>query len=169
MVSTVLEVYLTENQSVFLKPLTIAHASELFRLINSHREHLSQFGDNTAAKYPDKTAVVRSFTNPEPGKIRFGIWYQGKLCGTINLKPTSSSFNEHEIGYWVASQWTRRKIATTAVRALTSHFYTTFGRWGFILARTHKGNIASQTVLHGAGFIPIGKSGNDLWFSFNRN
>ena len=70
-----------------LRQFTPSDAQELFGLIDSNREYLSQFGEPTSHKYPTVESVLDSIQTPRnPNKLRFGMRdNKGKLVGSINL------------------------------------------------------------------------------------
>lgn len=163
----VLSIYVTPDLETVLKPLTANNAKALFEIISQNKEHLSRLGDQTASRYPNVEAVTRRIVSKAiPGQIMFGIWYQGRLVGALILSPTDND-NQYEIGYFVAKDYCRRNIATNAVMALVRHFYTSFGMWGDIVARTHKENLASQKVLSKVGFSKY-YTDEEVWFTFNQ-
>lgn len=161
----ILTVYITPDLETVLRPLTPNNAKALFELICQNKEHLSRLGDQTVTRYPSVEAVTRCIVSPTvPGKVFFGIWYQGKLVGALFLSPTDNG--HHEIGYFVAQAYCRKNIATNTVTALVNHFYTSLGLWGNIYARTHRDNVASQKVLDKVGFSKY-YTDEEVWFVFS--
>lgn len=140
----------TARPDIVLRQLALKDAEPLFRLIERNREHLSQGADTTSYKYPDLIWVVESIKEPgNPKEIRFGIWWENFLVGTISFEPVS--IGKGEIAYWVGSEYCGRGFATVAVIALvTSVFKNTEIR--AVTAAVHKSNLASQAVLRKAGF-----------------
>ena len=60
--------------AISLRQFSPADTNAIFELIDRNRGHLSQFGDETAAKYPTGKSVLDIITNPKnPGKLRFGM------------------------------------------------------------------------------------------------
>src|SRR5437868_14428116 len=74
---------------VILRQYSPADAQEGFSLIDRNRDHLSQFGDETASKYPTLESFQESILHPKnPRRLRFGIRNkEGLLVGSINLTP----------------------------------------------------------------------------------
>jgi ribosomal-protein-serine acetyltransferase len=143
----------TERPDVVLRQFVPQDAESLFSLIDRNRTHLSQFGDETSAKYPDEKSVLLSITNnPRPDKLRFGVWWNEQLTGTANLKP-DWHYPGGYIGYWIGTQYTGKGLATTATRALVDYAFKTLG-WHGVLARAHRDNEASHKVLRRAGLRP---------------
>ncbi len=50
----------SSDGEVVLRQFTLEDAEEIFKLIDGNREHLSQFGDDTAGKYPTLDSVRES-------------------------------------------------------------------------------------------------------------
>jgi [ribosomal protein S5]-alanine N-acetyltransferase len=142
----------TERDGVTLRRLSAEDACPYFDAVDNNREHLSQFGDRTSAKYPTISSVRESIKNQDPTKWRLGIWDEDIFVGTINLTPHGETA---EIGYWVDSRHTRRGYATLAVRALSE-----FSRDKFldIMAESVVGNDASVGVLTQSGFEVVSSS-----------
>lgn len=136
-----------------LRQLMLADAAELFALIDTNREHLSQLGDITAEKYPDLASVEASILPVEQAsKLRFAIRDgNGALVGTVNLSPQTNKPNQMEIGYYIGQEYGGRGYATEAVGILCDWAYKERGL-SRIFANAHPDNIASQKVLEKAGF-----------------
>lgn len=128
-------------------------SSEIYSLIDRNREHLSQHGDTTSAKYPTEDEVLHSIIKPsKPDKLRYGIWTaDNDYVGTINFTPDKGNPKSGEIGYYVGQGYSGKGYATDAAVALTQ-FLQNHG-WTKPYAKVHKDNLASQKVLQKAGFI----------------
>lgn len=139
----------TERSGVELRQL----ASETddiayFEAVAANREHLSQFGDATANKYPDLESVKDARENPSnPDKIRMGIWDRDTFVGSINLTPDDDG--QAEIGYWLDARFVGRGYATIATKALARFAAKTYSS---IYAVVNEGNTASEAVLERSGF-----------------
>lgn len=140
----------TERPDVVLRQYVPQDARAIFSLIDNSREHLSQFGEETSAKYPDVESVLRSITdNPQPNKLRLGIWRSDELVGSINLTPFTRNPGGH-MGYYVGASYLRQGLATAAARACVDYALHTLW-WRSLLARARQDNRASQEVLRRAG------------------
>ena len=141
-------IILDAGQGITLRQFNISDAVPLFNLIDQNRLHLSQFGDNTSSIYPTLESVERGINCPiDPRKIRFGIWRDGWLMGTVNLRPLSEI--EAEIEYWVGRQFCGKGVAKRSVSATTSDGLTKFR---VIVGKVHRDNFPSQHVLAANGF-----------------
>lgn len=125
----------------------------LFSLIDRNREHLSQFGDVTAAKYPTLQSVHDSVRYPRNiARDRYAILADSEVVGSINSEPTGDKETSFEIGYYLGKEYTGRGYATLAVHGLAVNLLSRPGV-RLINAYTHPDNTASQAVLRRAGFV----------------
>jgi RimJ/RimL family protein N-acetyltransferase len=154
----------TERQSTFLRQLS-SEADDLayFNAIDANRAHLSQFGDETAAKYPTLEAVIEARLHPSnPGKLRFGIWNKDTFVGSINLTP--DEYNGAEIGYWLDERHTGNGYATLAARALGKYGRK---RYSMVYANVTEGNVASEAVLERAGYQMLAREAGKAVFALH--
>lgn len=148
---------------VSLREFSLEDSEEMFALIDSSRDHLSQFGDETAAKYPTLASFQDSITSPSnPQRLRFGIRNrEGQLVGSINLTPEKLDPTTGEIGYYLGKGKTGNGYAITAVKALCDYAFTKRGYetlYGVVVA----GNVDSVKVLRNAGFEVDTRVSNEL-------
>ena len=152
----------TEKDPVILRQLTIEDAPAYFEAVDANRNHLSQFGDETAAKYPNLESVEESFLNPSnPAKLRLGIWDSNTFVGSANLTPGEDG-KSAEIGYWLDDRHTGKGYATVATRALAAHARQQ--RFHRVFANVTVGNEASASVLKRAGFVQTAQRAGSLAF-----
>lgn len=139
-------IYPTERDTVELRQLVPADAEAYFEAVDASRDHLSQYGDQTAVKYPDLASVVESIEKPHvESKLRMGIWDQETFVGSINLKPIA---DKAELGYWLDERYVGRGYASIAVRALVARA----PRYIDVFAAIRSENEASKNVIKRAGF-----------------
>ncbi|NTU46375.1 GNAT family N-acetyltransferase [Candidatus Roizmanbacteria bacterium] len=140
------------DTQISLRQLTPNDAQKLFDLIDSNREHLSQFGENTAEKYPTTESVEKSILQPiNPRRLRFGIWNNGNIIGSINITPLETQYRA-EIGYYVGEEFTGKGYTTRAVEMLTQFGFEEL-RFRTIIAEVRSDNNASARVLEKAGYV----------------
>ena len=154
----------TERQGTFLRQLH-SEADDLayFNAIDANREHLSRFGDETAAKYPTLEAVTEARLHPSnPDKLRLGIWNEEAFVGSINLTP--DEYDGAEIGYWLDERHTGNGYATLAVRALGKYARK---RYSMVYANVTEGNEASEAVLERAGFELLAREAGKAVFALH--
>lgn len=139
------------GDGLVMRPLTPEDAQDYFAAIDYDREHLSQFGDTTAAKYPTVEAVAASIEAPSnPLKLRMGLWSDDNVfVGSENLEPIDSE--SAEVGYWIGKQHTGHHYASRGLRLLTDF---AIGEVGYqtLVAKVDIRNTASQHVLTAAGY-----------------
>ena len=130
-----------------------------------NRDHLSQWDDETAAKYPDFESVLHRIVHPRDlVKVRLGIWYEGVLAGTINL--TQNPAYTAEIGFWVGSEFCGIGLATIATRAMIDYgLRLTFV--DSLIASARIENIASQKALKNAGLKETHRDETHVHFVHN--
>lgn len=149
----------TERPGLVLRRLTPEDASAYFEAIASSREHLSQFDDVTASKYPDLKSVADSIANPsDPDKLRMGIWDGSDFAGSINLTEQGDG---REIGYWLDERFTGNGYATLAATALIGFARRYHER---IYAEVDERNTPSTRVLEHAGLKRIAQAAGILTF-----
>jgi len=139
----------TEKKGVVLRQLA-SESDDLayFNAVESNRDHLSQFGDETAIKYPDIDSVREARINPSaPDKLRLGIWNEGTFIGSINLTP--DKHGAAEIGYWLDDRYSGQGYATIATKALARY---SSKKYTVVYAKVSDENSASRAVLERAGF-----------------
>lgn len=146
------------RNGVCLRELTLEDAPDLFELIHESGNHLRQYDDNTADKYPTIEAVQDKYREEDPLVKRFGIWEEDSLVGFIKLTHETPVFAE--VGYWMGAAHTGKGYMVDAVRALCIQ---AVHRWGYdeVIATTHPDNRKSQSVLTRAGFKELEFSGLD--------
>lgn len=151
----------TEREGLTLRQLAVEDASAYFEAVNANREHLSQFGDETATKYPDLQAVEKSILEPKnPDKIRMVIWDNDTFVGSINLTPDEDG-RAAEVGYWLDGRHTGQGYATLATSALSKYASSRFPR---LYAEVVDGNEASARVLERSGYKQTAREAGRLVF-----
>lgn len=160
----------TEREAVVLRQLTLDDAEAYFNLIDTNREHLSQFGDDTSEKYPDLFSVEASMLDPKKSlQIRMGIWDGETFVGTVNLRPDSSE-ETAELGYLLGENFQGNGYATLAASALAAYGKEKFGQVFAEVAVEEaengtKVNEKSARVLERAGFRLTSKKVGSLVFT----
>lgn len=153
------------GSTVRLMQLVPEDSEAIFELIAFDPEHLSQFGDVTAEKYPSVDAVRESIVNPpKPSKLRFGIWDDATLVGSDNITPLNG--NRAELGSWIGRQFIGRGYAGMGRELLVDY---AFGRLGLdeVFCNIVVGNTASQSSVVKSGFSLtdefVDETGTQVW------
>ncbi len=146
------------DDNVTLKQMIAEDAEPFFNVIDRNRDHLSQFGDETANKYPDLESYQLRMATQEPGEYRFGIWDQAEPVGFI--KVTERAEGLAEIGYWLGSEYTGKGYMSESADALSRYAKVELG-FGELIAKVVKGNSNSLKVLRGVGYDVVGENPDD--------
>ncbi len=147
------------GDTVGIRQLSLDDAQGYFALVDTNREHLSQFGDDTAAKYQTIEDVQGSIVNPEPNKFRFGIWDGDTLVGTNNLRVYDGGVAES--GSWVATQFAGNHYAARARKPLLEFAFKQLGV-ETVVSKIAVGNEASRKSIEKSGYKFIGEQ-DDQW------
>ncbi len=167
-VSSPLEISRGDSRIV-LRQFTLDDVNDIFDLIDGNRDHLSQYGDITASKYPTVEEVGQSIQNPaNPNKLRFAIReINGTYMGTINLTPDESDSSRAEIGYYLGSEFTGSGYMGEAVRLLTDYAFQELG-YEVLFGKVNRDNSASARVLSGAGYVQAEVDGDQVIYSLTK-
>lgn len=150
----------TEMQGLVLRELSTPEDDiAYFAAVEANRDHLSQFGDVTAAHYKTIEDVTASRLNAGDKK-RMGIWHDGTFVGTVNMRPQKDGTSA-EIGYWLDSRHEGHGYATVATRALSGYAAQRYSR---VFAEVIRGNEKSAKVLRRAGFTQTASFVGDMVF-----
>lgn len=143
----------SETSEVTLRQYSLRDCEEAFALIDSNREHLSQFGDETSAKYPTLESFRESILNPKnPRRLRFGVRNrQGVLVGSINVTPDDDSPERGEIGYYLGQEFQKKGYTTEAIRLLTDYAFEHLG-YQTLYGVVTEDNDASTKALERVGY-----------------
>lgn len=143
----------SDKHQVVLRQYTPEDAEEAFALIDRNRGHLSQFGDETAAKYPTLESFRDSIVNPKnPKRLRFGIRNkEGVLVGSINVTPDEDNPQRGEIGYYLGEEYQKKGYTRQAVEFLTDYAFEHLG-YQTLYGEVAEGNDTSIRVLERAGY-----------------
>lgn len=96
------------------------HGDELYALIERNRAHLLEWmvwadeGREDVANFVK--SALQDFATGESYQV--GIWYQGKMAGSIGLQARNRMFNKMEMGYWISEDLQGNGLVTRSCRAL---------------------------------------------------
>jgi ribosomal-protein-serine acetyltransferase len=149
-----------------LRLLEARHATEVFALVDSNREHLREFlpwVDDTRSLEDTigfRRASLEKFARNQG--FDAGIFEHGKLAGVIGLHEIAWSHRHTSLGYWLGAAFQGRGLMTRAVAAVLKHCFEELGlhRVGSGAAT---GNLRSNAVLVRAGFKPEGVQRDAEW------
>ena len=113
-----------------LRLLQQQHASELFALVDAHREHLRAWlpwVDATQCEQDSMDFIVMQvFTFAQQGLMTCGIWHGGALCGVIGHNDIDPEQRVARLGYWLAADHQGRGLMTACVAAFVEHAFDTY-------------------------------------------
>jgi [ribosomal protein S5]-alanine N-acetyltransferase len=150
-----------EVVAVRLRPLAVADAPELARLL---RENEAELAPSTpdGARHPATVEAQRERLaklerdHGEGRRYSWAILEDGALVGTISLVHVMrGAIQSANVGYWVDRPRNGRGIATAAVRQVAERAFWEVGLHR-LEAATLPHNRASQRVLEKSGFERIG-------------
>ena len=116
------------DSNTFLSILEPRHAEELFHLIDYNRDSIGKwlaFPASTTEVHHTKTFIEKSlhrFTSANG--YWAGIWYRGKLAGSIGYLYIDRGNHKTEIGYWLGKDFEGYGLATKACDLFIQHAFT---------------------------------------------
>lgn len=151
--------YQVDEELALVTPTNIRHAAEdLFKLVDSDRDHLRPFlpfVDGTLTIEDEVQFIKSQLTEQVEGKTYlFLISYRGKTVGTINYHFVSAVNRRAEIGYWLHSDFNGRGIMSRAVRAMLAIGFESLG-FNRIDLYADVENAASNAVAKRTGFTHV--------------
>lgn len=151
--------YQVDEELALVTPTNIqAAAEDMFKLVDSDREHLRPFlpfVDGTLTVEDEVQFIKSQLKEQVEGKAYlFLITYQGKMVGTINYHFVSAVNRRAEIGYWLHSNFNGRGIMTRAVRAMLAIGFESLG-FNRIDLYADVENAASNAVAKRTGFTHV--------------
>lgn len=147
------------NDHIRLKGLELADVNALFNLVDNSRETLGQWLPwvPLTTEPSDTENFIRSAIeqyNQDNG-MHCGIWYDGQLAGVIGLHYIDRMNQRTSIGYYLAKQFERGGIMTTATQALIDYCFTELGL-NRVEIRAAVNNDKSQAIPKRLGFTEEG-------------
>ena len=163
-----IEIVSTDGE-IILRQFSPADAKEIFELIDSSRDHLSQFGEDTAQKYPTYESVLDSIVSqPNPNRMRLAIRNkEGVFAGSINLTPDEDNPKRGEIGYYLGEKFIGKGYATRALQAITDFAFAKLG-YNTLYGNVGERNNASIAVLKRVGYLETERRNDRIEFSRNK-
>lgn len=147
------------NEDVELVLLDINHAEEMFRSIDSCREHLRRYlpwVDDTKSPH-DTRKFIESCKSKNALNNGFdaGIWYKGEFAGVIGFHSMNRSIKEVSIGYWLDEKFTGKGIMTEACRVFVDYAFDIY-KLNRVEIRCAIDNEKSRAIPERLGFVQEG-------------
>lgn len=135
--------------------LNLHHAGEIFRSIDSSREHLRMYlpwVDSTIS-VSDTREFIEGSKKQYAANNGFdaGIWYKGEFAGVIGFHSINRNIKSISIGYWLNEKYTGKGIMTKACKEFIDYAFNTldFNRVEIQCAIT---NLKSRAIPERLGF-----------------
>jgi ribosomal-protein-serine acetyltransferase len=155
------------SQDAHLKQLEMADAEEMFRLTEENRGYLRQWLPwLDAVKRVEATENFIAMTirqdDQRQGK-HYGIWYRGRLAGTLGVHSIDWNNRKTSIGYWLAAGYQGKGLMTEAVAAYIDQLI--FGDWNLnkVTIAAAVGNVKSRAIPERLGFQLEGIIRSNEW------
>jgi len=150
---------------VRLSRLDVSDAVELFSLIETNREHFSEFGDITIGRVKDRDELLEKIKHTtNPGKVQYKIsTVENKLIGVVSLNPDPSNFAYGEISYYLGKEHTRKGYMSRAVNSLVDYAFSHLG-FRTIYGIVFEDNTASVNILKRSGFTEQNRIDEEIHF-----
>jgi ribosomal-protein-serine acetyltransferase len=118
------------NEHIELRLIERQHTADLFKVIDSNREHLSRWHPwmDAMRTAGDVEKAIVLWQQQYAGNRGFcaGIWFRGRLCGAINHLNVDWVNRCAILSYWLDEQHQGRGIMTACCRAFISHAFNTW-------------------------------------------
>jgi ribosomal-protein-serine acetyltransferase len=116
------------NSNTYVSILETRHAEELFNLIDANRESIGKwlaFPAFTTEVHHSETFIKKSLNRfASSNGFWAGIWYKGKLAGSIGYLFIDRGNHKTEIGYWLGKEFEGYGLATKACNLFIQHAFT---------------------------------------------
>lgn len=140
----------------FLKQLELADAAEMFRLIDTNRAYLREWlpwlDYNTKVEDTAQFIGMTISQHNNNQGTHYGIWYKGRLAGTLGVHNIDWINKKTSLGYWLGAQFQGRGLMTRAVFTYMDRLV--FGSWGMerLTIQAATGNAKSRAIPERLGF-----------------
>lgn len=139
------------NDQISLRQLEPQDAPLVFAVLETSRKNLRKFlpwvDYNTKEEHSLRFIELMQRKAADQDAVAMGIWYEGHLCGVIDLHEWDHTLHKAEIGYWLGDDFQGRGIVTAACKALTTY--------AFKRLRLNKVEIRFVLQNEASGKIPI--------------
>ena len=142
-----------------LRSWNTENAAELFSLIDSNRNHLSEWLPwvGFVKQVSDSENFIKDAQKgwDSGAKLELGIWYKGELAGCIGLHELNRLHNKTSLGYWLGSEFQGNGIMTRAVEALVQYCFDV-QKFHRVELRAAVENTKSRAVAERLNFVQEG-------------
>ena len=132
-----------------------ADADEIYSLIDSNRHHLRSYldwVDKTDSVEDTKESQKRHAKKMKQHKIpACSIYYEGKICGMVDLQEMDPNIKKISLGYWLAKNYSGLGIITRATIKMIDYAFDTL-KANYIVIKVAKSNHKSRAVAERLNF-----------------
>jgi RimJ/RimL family protein N-acetyltransferase/Flp pilus assembly protein TadD len=143
------------NQRIELRLINRCHAAELFALIECNREYLRRWHPwvDHLHSANDAEKMISAWQQQHERNRGFcaGIWFDEKLCGTINHVNVDWSNRSAALSYWLDAAHQGQGIMTTCCRAMVAHGFKAW-KLNRITVECATDNVRSRAIPERLGF-----------------
>jgi len=115
------------DSNTYVSILETRHAEELFNLIDENRDSIGKwlaFPAFTTEVHHSETFIKKSLNRfASSNGFWAGIWYKGKLAGSIGYLFIDRGNHKTEIGYWLGKDFEGYGLATKACNLFIQHAF----------------------------------------------
>jgi ribosomal-protein-serine acetyltransferase len=148
--------FLRISPEAVLKQLELSDAPEMFQLTEENRSYLREWLPwvDSVQRVEDTERFI-AFTIDQHARqqgIHYGIWYNGRLAGTLGVHGINWNNRRTEIGYWLAAKYQGKGLMTEAVAAYIDRLI--FGEWKLqrVSINAATDNVKSRAIPERLGF-----------------
>ncbi|USG66732.1 GNAT family N-acetyltransferase [Brevibacillus ruminantium] len=139
-----------------LRRLELTDAEEMFWLTDTNRAHLRQWLPwlDHIKTVADTGRFISATLDQDMRNqgTHFGIWYNGRLAGTVGAHNIDWNNRKTSLGYWLGAQYSGHGLMTEAVSAYLDHLV--FGVWNLhrVTIQAATENAKSRAIPERLGF-----------------
>jgi ribosomal-protein-serine acetyltransferase len=150
-----MEFSLEVNERTELRLIDSRHAEELFRLVDANRDYLRRWHPwvDKVHVAADMGRMISVWQEQHAANRGFcaGIWFDGRLCGTIAHLNVDWTNRWTALSYWLDAAHQGQGIMTASCRAMVEHAFQTW-QLNRITIECAAENVRSRAVAERLGF-----------------
>jgi ribosomal-protein-serine acetyltransferase len=142
------------SATIELRPLARADIGRFWEMIEQNRAHLARWltWAETATFESTHAFFEEQIAQQAEGRVAiFGVWWNGRLAGSIGLRNLEAPA-ETSVGYYLAAFACGHGVMTAALDALARIAFAQLGAYRIELVAA-LGNVESRRVAERAGFV----------------
>lgn len=147
------------DNNIELRLVDIHHAEEMFKSIDSNREHLGKYLPwvYSTKTVDDTISFIRDSKKRYAANNGFdaSIWYKGKFAGVIGFHGINPSIKEISIGYWLDERYVGKGIMTRACIEFINYAFNIYNL-NRVEIRCAEDNYKSRAIPERLGFTKEG-------------